>query len=82
MRSKITQEIASSGQFSIIIRLSVAVLVGRGDSPGYFYTRSLKNLCFQDSWRAHPTGLANLHKTCCNTCLEIIISKPLIRAEF
>jgi len=29
-----------------------------------------------------PAGLANLLKSCCNTCLEIIVSKPLIRVEF
>jgi len=28
------------------------------------------------------TGLANLQKNCCNTCLEINVSKPLIRVEF
>ena len=27
-------------------------------------------------------GLANLHRSCCNTDLEINISKPLIRVEF
>lgn len=30
----------------------------------------------------HRAGLANPHKNCCNTCLEINISKPLIRVEF
>ena len=31
---------------------------------------------------ANTTGLANLHKDCCNTCLEINVSKPLVRVEF
>jgi len=32
--------------------------------------------------RGHRAGLANRHKTCCNTRLEINVSEALIRIEF